>query len=641
MNRLKIVFFISVLCFISLSVYSRDDNSKRDFSATSKKVINDSLKADSLSNATQSTLMHQQQMQHMDSLIKIQLRKELEDAGDDKQKTEELEAKLNEIAVNDSLRKAEQLENIAQLKKNALGYPVTLRNDTLFFIYTKSGSFNSKDRASAISLRIRKLYDDPFFNPDSLRIVETEYGNDIVYNNESVILSVNNLDALWFNKESNQLAEEYLSTIRYEIEKVRGDNSLISWLKRIGMVLLIIVILSVLIISIRKLFKRLELYLHKNKEKYFNGFTIRNIKLLTPHHQLKFALRALNILRVIVIILVIYFSLPVLFSIFPNTKAYTNTLLSWVLTPAGNAMSGILDYLPNLFTIIVIYSIFRYALKGVKYFFDEIQNGNINISGFHSDWALPTFNIIKFLLYAFMIVLIFPYLPGSDSPAFQGVSVFIGVLFSLGSSNAISNMVAGLVITYMRPFKIGDRVKIGEVTGDVIEKSMLVTRIRTIKNEDITVPNANVLSSSTINYSTNTKPEDPGLIVHSTVTIGYDVPWKIMHKALIDAALRTDMIQKDPSPFVLQTSLDDFYVSYQINGYTKDAGKQAVIYSQLHQNIQDCCNEAGIEILSPHYRAERDGNTVTIPSEYLDKNYEAPAFRITQIKNDDKKNIEE
>ncbi|MCB0726996.1 MAG: mechanosensitive ion channel family protein [Ignavibacteria bacterium] len=641
MNRLKKLFFIPVLFFISLSAFSQNEKANDNPDEKDEKIINDTLKADSLSNVTQSKLMHQQQMQHMDSLIKIQLQKELEDAGDDKQKTAELEAKLNEIAVSDSLRKAEQLRNISKLKKNAIGYPVTLITDTLFLIYTKTGSFNSKDRASAITQRIRKLYDDPFFNPDSLRITETEYGNDIVYNNESVIISVNNLDALWFDKESKELAEEYLATIKYEIEKVRSDNSVINWVKRIGWVALIIVLLGLLIISLRKLFKRLELHLHKNKDKYFKGFTIRNIKILTPHHQLKFALRALNILRVIVIILVIYLSLPVLFSIFPKTKAYTNTLLSWVLTPAGNAMSGILDYLPNLFTVIVIYFIFRYALKGVKYFFDEIQNGNINLSGFHADWALPTFNIIKFLLYAFMVVLIFPYLPGSSSPAFQGVSVFIGVLFSLGSSNAISNMVAGLVITYMRPFKIGDRVKIGEVTGDVIEKSMLVTRIRTIKNEDITVPNSNVLSSSTINYSTNTRPEDPGLIVHTTVTIGYDVPWKKMHQALIDAALRTDMILKTPPPFVLQTSLDDFYVSYQINAYTKDAGKQAVIYSQLHQNIQDCCNEVGIEILSPHYRSARDGNMITIPEDYLGKNYEAPAFRVTQIKSDDKKNINE
>jgi small-conductance mechanosensitive channel len=636
MKKLKTTLLIAAIFAMTISAFSQDNSSKENTGEENEPVISDTLKADSLSEVTQSKMLQQQQMQHTDSLIKVQLQKELQDARGDNQKTAELVEKLNKIAIIDSLRKADQLKNIDKLKKNAVGYPVILINDTLFLIYTKTGSFNSKDRAAAISQRIKKLYDDPFFNPDSLKAVESEFGYDIIYNNESVIVTVNNLDALWFGKENKQLAIEYLTVIKNEIEKVRNENSLINWLKRIGLVVLIIVILGVLIISIRKLFKRLEIYLHNNKEKFFKGFTIRDVKLLTPLHQLKFAIRAVNIMKIITIILVVYFSLPVLFSIFPKTKAYTNTLLGWVMTPAGKALSGILEYLPNLFTVFVIYFIFRYALKGVKYFFDEIQNGNISISGFHSDWALPTFNIIKFLLYAFMFVLIFPYLPGSGSPAFQGVSVFIGILFSLGSSNAISNMVAGLVITYMRPFKIGDRVKIGEVTGDVIEKSMLVTRIRTIKNEDVTVPNANVLSSSTINYSTNTKPEDPGLIVHSTVTIGYDVPWKNMHKALIDAALRTDMILKTPSPFVLQTSLDDFYVSYQINAFTKDAGRQAVIYSNLHQNIQDCCNEAGIEILSPHYRAARDGNMVTIPSSYLDKNYEVPAFRVTRVKNDDK-----
>ena len=163
---------------------------------------------------------------------------------------------------------------------------------------------------------------------------------------------------------------------------------------------------------------------------------------------------------------------------------------------------------------------------------------------------------------------------------------------------------------------------------------MLVTRIRSIKNEDITLPNSTVLSTSTINYSTNTDPEDVGLIVHTTVTIGYDVPWKNIHQALIDAALRTEMILQEPKPFVLQTSLDDFYVSYQVNAYTKEANKLAVIYSDLHQHIQDCCNEAGIEILSPHYRAERDGNMTTIPTNYLDKNYKAPSFNIKHVKDE-------
>ena len=297
-------------------------------------------------------------------------------------------------------------------------------------------------------------------------------------------------------------------------------------------------------------------------------------------------------------------------------------------------LQGFVHFLPSLFTILVIYFVFRYAIKGVRYFANEIHKGNIRLGGFHPDWAVPTFNIIRFFLYAFMLVLIFPFLPGSHSTAFRGVSVFLGILFSLGSSSAISNMVAGLVITYMRPFKIGDRVKIGETVGDVMEKTMLVTRIRTIKNEDITVPNSNVLSGNTINYSSNTRPEDSGLILHTTVTIGYNVPWKNMHETLIKAALRTDLLQKTPSPFVLQTSLDDNYVSYQINAYTREPNKQAQIYSQLHENIQDCCNEAGIEIMSPHYNSLRDGNMTTIPPGYLGGEYKAQRFRFSQ-ENDD------
>ena len=224
----------------------------------------------------------------------------------------------------------------------------------------------------------------------------------------------------------------------------------------------------------------------------------------------------------------------------------------------------------------------------------------------------------------FMIVVIFPYLPGSDSPVFQGVSVFLGFLFTFGSAGSLSNIIAGLVLTYMRLFKMGDRVKIGSISGDVIEKNMLVTRVRTTKNEIISIPNATVMNSHTINYSSDA-PEK-GLIMHSTITIGYDIPWRKMEEVLIKAALKTPLLLEDPAPFVLQTSLDDFYVSYQINAYTREPNKQATIYSNLHANIQDFCNEAGIEIMSPHYRAARDGNQSTIPADQLPKDYKAPSF---------------
>jgi small-conductance mechanosensitive channel len=289
-------------------------------------------------------------------------------------------------------------------------------------------------------------------------------------------------------------------------------------------------------------------------------------------------------------------------------------------------VKAIVGYIPEMITIVVIVAITRYVVQILKFMAEQVETGKLEFPGFYLDWAKPTFNLLRVLLYAFSFVMIFPYLPGSDSPVFRGVSVFLGVLFSLGSSSAIGNLVAGLVITYMRPFKIGDRVKIGEVTGEIIEKTMLVTRLRTIKNEDITIPNASILNGHTINYSTPSE-ETQGLILH---TLGYDVPWKLVHEVLIAAAIKIEEVKKKPKPFVLQTSLDDFYVSYQVNLYTKFPEKSAVIYSNLHANIQDRCNEAGIEILSPHYRAARDGNMTTIPENYLPKDYESPSFSVKQ-----------
>lgn len=185
----------------------------------------------------------------------------------------------------------------------------------------------------------------------------------------------------------------------------------------------------------------------------------------------------------------------------------------------------------------------------------------------------------------------------------------------------------------MRAFKIGDRVQIGEVTGDVIEKTLLVTRVRTIQNEIISIPNSTVMSNHTINYSSDAPVN--GLIMHTMVTIGYDVPWRQVHQLLIDAALETPMIEAEPKPYVLQTSLDDYYVSYRINAFTKQPNRQAVIYSGLHANIQDFFNKAGVEIMSPHYKALRDGNATTIPADYLPKNYVAPGFVTDRRKPDD------
>lgn len=520
--------------------------------------------------------------------------------------------------------KSNQADSVSVI--NLKGYPVTPFKDTLFYVYNKVGSFSAESRAQAISDRIIKLYEDTFFVADSLKIIHSDVSLDIIYAKDFVLMAILDADAKSENMPANSIAKRNLVAIKKAIILENENNSLLP--RRLGFTALLILILGLVLVFVGRLFNKARVYLSRNKEKYFTGFKYNGINIFSPQKQLFLAMRLIGAIKVFVLILIVYLSLPILFSIFPGTEKYTTTLLHWILTPARLAVFGFVAFLPNLFTIVVIVFIFKYILKVIKFFVDEINKGNIKINGFYSDWAKPTFNIIRFLMYAFMLVVIFPYLPGSDSPVFKGVSVFVGILFSLGSSNAIANMVAGLVITYMRPFKIGDFIKIGDVSGEVIEKTALVTRMRTPKFEDITIPNATILSSTSINYSANTKEDAKGLIVHSAVTIGYDVPWPAVHKALINAALKADFIESVPAPFVLQTGLDDFYVCYEINAYTKEPQKQPAIYSSLHQNIQDSFNEAGIEIMSPHYKALRDGNKTTIPEEYLGNNYETPTFNI-------------
>ncbi len=585
---------------------------------------------DSITLSKTSLLLRKMDSTHRaDSMRRVSLLQEIENLkGSEANKQRELLlSKLKKEEAEDSIRKAHQLAELDKIKASAKGFPVAPFQDTLFFVYTNVGSFSPTDRAISITTRIKKLYNDPNVNPDSITISTGETSTEIVYK-DLVIMSVNELEAMWFNRRTDELAIEYRKAIQRAIRDERKANSILNIALRIGAIILIITGIYVVILLINKLFKKLSERVIELKNSILKGIRFRGYQFLDSDRELQVVLFLLNLIRLIIIVFALYIALPLVFSVFPWTRGIAETLIGWVLSPLKRIFGGLFHYLPNLFTIMVIATITHYVLEFLKFVTGEIERGALAIPGFYSDWAKPTFNIVRFILYAFSFIIIFPYLPGSESPIFQGVSVFVGVLFSLGSSSAISNAVAGLVITYMRPFKVGDRIKIGEITGDVIEKSLLVTRIRTIKNEDITIPNSTVLSGHTINYTTSA--QQLGLILHTSVTIGYDVPWKQVHELLINAALSTTGILQDEKrkPFVFQTSLDDFYVSYQINAYTEQSHRMAAIYSDLHQNIQDKFNEAGVEIMSPHYKAARDGNMTTVPANYLAKDYQAPPFNV-------------
>ncbi len=568
-----------------------------------------------------------EQQRITDSIQKSELERQIDALKTtDNLKKEELQAQLTALNEKEVKRLAQKKAKIDSLKNTTPGFPVFgFFNDTLFSLYSKLGSFSPKERAAVISDRINRLPDNFDFGANSLKTEEVETSIDIVLG-ERIIMSVTETDALWNDLSKTELAEKYKIIITEAVLRYKDETSFSTLAKQIGLAALVLLVIVLLIFYISKFFKWTAHKIQLQENEKIQGIKIKNYVLFDAKRQVNALLFVNKLLKWFVVLLAVYIALPILFGLFPWTEHFADTLFGYILNPLKNILLSFWNYLPDLVTIIVIVVVFRYVLKGISFLKDEIARGNLTLTGFYPGWAAPTYQIIRILVIAFMFVVIFPYLPGSESPIFKGVSVFLGFLFTFGSAGSLSNIIAGLVLTYMRLFTIGDRVKIGEVTGDVIEKSSLVTRVRTIKNEIISIPNSTVMNSHTINYSSDAPAK--GLIIHTTVTIGYDVPWKDMYAALIDAALRTDLILKEPQPFVLQTSLEDFYVAYQINAYVREANKQAKIYSDLHQNIQDVCNERGIEILSPHYRAARDGNSSTIPSDYLPKDYEAPSFNV-------------
>ncbi|MCR9144093.1 MAG: mechanosensitive ion channel family protein [bacterium] len=390
------------------------------------------------------------------------------------------------------------------------------------------------------------------------------------------------------------------------------------------------ILITILAFSVYRLLNRGFNWIKTNVRQWrgrlLRDLKFQNITLLSAEQSIEFFESALAILRILVNLILAYVYLAAVFGLFQATQEWAGLLFIYIATPLKGAFAALVDYLPDLFFLVVVVLVTRSIIRATGLFFREAERGRITMSGFYPEWARPTHRLLSVLLVVFAAIIAFPYLPGANSQAFQGISLFLGFMISLGSSAIIANIVAGIVVTYMRPFKVGDRVKIADTVGDVVEKTLLVTRIRTVKNVDITIPNALALSSHIINYSSSAR--DPGLILHTTVTIGYDVPNQKVHDLLIAAARSIPDIREEPAPFVLNTSLDDYYVSYELNAYTEHASRMAKIYSDIHQKIQESFHAAGVEIMSPHFYALRDGSAVNIPAEHLSADYQPPPFRV-------------
>lgn len=502
--------------------------------------------------------------------------------------------------------------------------PVVFEDEPLFVIYDNIGPFTAQERARAVRERLERLAKDPYAGRDTIIATDQELTSELV-SGETVVMTVTERDAQPTGKSRQELAKDYAQKIQAALTRSREHVTLRSLIIDAGLALLDTAVLIILLVLSNKAFPKIYARIDAWRGTVIRPIKIQHVELLSADQIAAGLAGSARAVRVFAVLFLLYVYLTSVLGIFPWTRGISATLLDAVVSTIKTIGQAFSTYVPNIVSIAVIILVTRYIIKLISLLFTGIGRGAITFAGFHRDWAEPTYKIVRFLVIVFAAIACFPYIPGSQSEGFRGISVFLGLLISLGSAAAIGNVIAGVVLTYMRPFRVGDRVQIADTTGDVMEKTLLVTRVRTIKNVDITIPNAMVLGSHLINFSSCAREQ--GLILHTSVTIGYDAPWRTVHELLISAARATTHISAKPEPFVLQTGLNDFYVTYELNAYTDQPNLMATIYAGLHQNIQDKFNEAGVEIMSPHFAQVRDGNHTTIPEQYLPQSYQAPAFR--------------
>ncbi len=478
--------------------------------------------------------------------------------------------------------------------------PVIVDGHRIFYVRGLS-SYPAEQRAEAISNRITDAASDESVMPDSIFILQDKERIKI-YAGNHFIMNLYDADAGREGIKLTVLADLYHQKLKQTIIKYRNERSGPMMIKKslyaLGALVLMILLIFVFLRLIRWLDNRIQnryaARIQSVENKSFN---------LIQSGQLWKAFRVMiRFLRIITIVVLVASFLQYILGLFPWTNSIAAYTLNLFLDPLMTLLKGFVAFIPNLAFLIVIYLVTRYLLKLIKLLFNGIQAGEFTLASFKPEWAMPTFRILRIMMIAFAVIIAYPYIPGSESSAFKGVSVFIGILFSLGSSSFIGNVIAGYSMTYRGAFKNGDRIMVDGNMGIVEEQKLLVTRLRSPKNEEIVIPNSVLLGSTIVNYST--KARDNGLILHTTVGIGYETPWRQVEAMLMQAAARTEGLLKDPPPFVLHLSLGDFAVNYELNVYCDDAALMPFLYTRLHRHILDVFNENNVQIMTPAYEGD-------------------------------------
>jgi small-conductance mechanosensitive channel len=485
----------------------------------------------------------------------------------------------------------------APSQSHAPAAPVQFDGRVLFRLAPTPGH-SADERARLVANRIQKLAHDLAVPPVAVRVIERADSSDVVAG-LGLLVKVIARDAEIAGTGRIQLAERMASEIRRAIVRYRGERSPERLWKGAGFAAIATVLFALGIALVLWAGNRCDAWVTRRLSKRIPSVKVQSYQILRAE-QVWGLLRAIvKFAGLLALLTVSYLYLQFVLGLFPWTRPIAERLLQYLLDPLVLVSRAVVAEIPSMILIVLIVLITRYGLKAARSFFAAIERGSITFSGFDQDWAMPTYRIMRFAVVAFAVVIAYPYVPGSESAAFKGMSIFLGIILSLGSTSVISNIIAGHTMTYRRAYKVGDRIRIQDTVGDVVEMHLLVTHLRTLKNEIVAVPNSLIMNSQVVNYTALAR--EHGLILHRTIGIGYDVPWRQVEAILLEAASRTPDLLKDPPPFVLQLGFGEFCINYELNVYCADERAMPALYTALDRNIVDVFNEYGVQIMTPAY----------------------------------------
>ena len=479
-------------------------------------------------------------------------------------------------------------------------------------------SFPAETRAQVTHDAIVAAASDPSVAVDSVRVVESSDRILVAAGNRPLVTVVD-ADAALEQVGRLELAHAHMRRIQQAVADYRDARTPAALRRSAVATLVATIVFAIFAALIVWLWRRLNALLTRRLQARIQSVGIQSFEVMRADRIWAAVRGFLGGVRTLVLLAGTLVYVGYVLARWPWTHGLSRNIAEFALHPLEIISNGIVANIPSLVFLIVLFYATRLTLRLIRLFFEAVERGTVTLSRFEPEWAPPTYKIIRIAVVAFAIIVAYPYIPGSESEAFKGVSIFIGIVFSLGSSTAISNIIAGYMMTYRRAFKVGDRVKIGDTIGDVIETRLQVTHLRSFKNEEIVIPNSQILSADVMNFSTLARQQ--GLILHTEVGIGYETPWRQVEAMLINAAERTPGVDREPRPFVLVRKLGDFAVTYEINAYTRDVKSMNATYTSLHRNILDVFNEYGVQIMTPAYEGDPPEPKVVAQKDW----YTAPA----------------